>query len=228
MRRSRSSLQALLVALAGLVCAGAWDARPALAQSCSSDAQCGPSAGGYNVCLGDTLIMRRRICVGGQCLEQETGRMNCGGGSIGGTCQGNVFVGGGGSRCDALSGRCAQASAVRQTCTKSCSCVGRTLVISTGICSPGAGCLRTTVRCEIGCTCTGEPRCTQEPTKAPQRNFTPDGATAAKPAPTVNKLPPRMAEPFDPDRPRAVVEPPAPVAKTIWIKSKKKRYKRSR
>ena len=37
------------------------NAGPAAAQSCTTDFQCGPSAGGYNVCLGDTLIMRRRI-----------------------------------------------------------------------------------------------------------------------------------------------------------------------
>ncbi len=229
MRRLGSTVLIPFLLVAGLLLAIGIDSRPAAAQMCSSDAQCGPSAGGYNVCLGDTLIMRRRICVGGQCLEQETGRMNCGGGSIGGTCQGNTYVAGG-SRCDALSGRCTQGSAIRQTCTKSCSCVGRTLVISTGICSPGAGCVRTTLRCKVGCTCTGEPRCTEEPTKAPQRGVAPEGARAsgAKPAPTVNKLPPRMAEPFDPNQPRVLVASPGAVAKSTRIKNKKKRYRRSR
>ena len=156
--------------------------------------------------------------------------MNCGGGSIGGTCQGNTYVAGG-SRCDAMSGRCAQGSAIRQTCTKSCSCVGRTLVISAGACSPGVGCIRTTLRCKVGCTCSGEPRCTEEPTRAPQRGVMPDGAraAAAKFAPRVNKLPPRMAEPFDPNLPRAaVLAPPAPVVKKTRIKNKKQRYRRSR
>ena len=227
---ARAVLASVFVVAFGILLLGVSGADNALAQACSSDAQCGPSAGGYNVCLGDTLIMRRRICVGGQCLEQETGRMNCGGGSIGGTCQGNTYVAGG-SRCDAMSGRCAQGSAIRQTCTKSCSCVGRTLVISTGSCSPGLGCIRTSLRCKVGCTCSGEPRCTEEPTKAPQRGVTPDGARAAtaKPASKVNALPPRMAEPFDPKQPSAaVVAPPAPVVKKTRIKNKKKRYRRSR
>lgn len=226
MRRVVSSVLAPLILLVGLLLAGGMNARPALAQACSSDAQCGPSAGGYNVCLGDTLIMRRRICVAGQCLEQETGRMSCGGGSLGGSCQGNVYVGGGGNRCDALSGRCVQGSAIRQTCTKSCTCVGRTLVISTGVCSPGIGCIRTTLRCKVGCTCAGEPRCTEEPTKASPRGVRPDGANA-KPAPKVNKLPLRMAEPFDPNQPRAAVAPSAPVVKKTRTK-KSKRFGRSR
>lgn len=230
----RAALATLFYVVFSLLFFGVSGVDKALAQACSSDAQCGPSAGGYNVCLGDTLIMRRRICVGGQCLEQETGRMNCGGGSIGGSCQGNTYVAGG-SRCDAMSGRCAQGSAVRQTCTRSCSCVGRTLVISTGSCSPGVGCIRTTLRCKVGCTCAGEPRCTEEPTKAPQGGVTqgaiPGGARVgtAKPAPRVNKLPPRTAEPFDPNQPRAaVLAPPAPVVKKTRIKNKKKRNRRSR
>jgi hypothetical protein len=227
MDRLHSVFIGMLLLVACVLTGTAIDVAPAHAQACSSDAQCGPSAGGYNVCLGDTLIMRRRICVAGQCLEQETGRMSCGGGRLGGTCQGNVYVGGGGNRCDALSGRCVQGSAVRQTCTKSCSCVGRTLVISTGACSPGIGCIRTTMRCKVGCTCSGEARCTEEPTKAPQRGVRADG-TLAKPAPKVNKLPPRMAEPFDPNQPRAaVVVPPAPVVKSTRTK-KKKRSRRLR
>lgn len=197
----------------------------AQAQSCTSDSQCGPSAGGYNVCLGDTLIMRRRMCVGGQCMEQETGRMNCGSGSIGGTCEGNTHVSGG-NRCDALAGRCAQGNVIRQTCNRSCSCVGRTLVISTGTCSPGTGCVRTTVRCKVGCTCSPEPRCTEDPTPRRQKGtaIVPP-FPAAKPAPKVNVLPPRVAEPFDPSSPTATrVRAKAPRSTRL----KKKRIRRSR
>jgi hypothetical protein len=216
------SLLTWLLLLAALIAGAASESGLALAQACSTDAQCGPSAGGYNVCLGDTLIMRRRICVAGQCLEQETGRMTCGGGGIGGTCEGNTYVRGGGG-CDALSGRCTQGSTIRQTCTRSCSCVGRTLVISTGTCSPGVGCVRTTLRCKVGCTCSPEPRCTDEPTKEPQRT----GAIVpgAKPAPSVNTLPPRTAEPFDATAPTPAVVRAKPAAPRITRKKRGKRYR---
>ena len=196
-----------------MVLAGNW---PASAQSCTSDFQCGPSAGGYNVCLGDTLIMRRRICVGGQCLEQETGRLSCGGGSIGGTCRGNVYVTGG-SRCDAAAGRCAQGGSVQIACVKSCSCFGRTLTIATGTCTPGAGCGRTVMRCKVGCTCTGEPRCTEDPQpEPPQRR-------SGVPAPPVeSRLPPRTAEPFEAGPPRASSVRPV-TAKTKQRKSRRVR-----
>ncbi len=191
--------------------------QPALAQPCNSDFQCSPSAGGYNVCLGNTLIMRRRICVGGQCMEQETGRLDCGGGSIGGRCEGNTYVSGG-NRCDALSGRCAQGSAIRIACTKACSCVGRALTISTGTCSAGTGCGRVVMRCQVGCTCAGEPRCTEDPTPAGPRGAgpaTPDAAKlgTARAAPGIGTLPPRIAEPFEPAQTRVLPAQPARVVK---------------
>lgn len=214
-----------LLLLAALFVASPLAGTQAIAQVCSTDAQCGPSAGGYNVCLGDTLVIRQRLCVGGQCLEQETGRVSCGSGRIGGTCMGNVYVGSGGNRCDAMSGRCVQGSAVRETCMRSCSCVGRTLTIGTGTCSTGVGCVRTALVCKVGCTCSPEPRCTDEPTRGQPRAAAP----GAKPAPKVNKLPMRMAEPFDPNAPRAAdsaaVSEPVEAARPI---KKKKRVRRAR
>ena len=135
--------------------------QPASAQTCTSDFQCSPSLIGQNTCLGDTLIMRRSICVAGQCQTQETGRQNCGGGSIG-TCQGNTFVRSG-NRCDAMSGRCVQGGQSAVACVKACSCQGNSLVIATGVCSPGSGCGRAVLRCKTGCTCSPEPRCLEDP-----------------------------------------------------------------
>jgi hypothetical protein len=139
-----------------------------LAQSCVSDFQCADSAAGYNVCLGDMLIMRRRICVAGQCQEQELGRIDCGAGTGAGTCRGNVFVQGAG-RCDALSGRCTAGRTIEIACAKSCTCRQGTLTISTGVCSPGAGCGRTVMRCKQGCTCDPEPRCLVDPASKPRQ-----------------------------------------------------------
>ncbi len=138
---------------------------PASAQMCSTDAQCGPSAGGYNTCLGDTLIVKRRLCVAGRCVEQEISRISCGSGGLSGTCQGNVYIRSGG-RCDALSGRCTAGSPIAMTCVKSCSCRGNRLTVSTGVCSPGSGCGRAVFRCRKGCTCQPEPRCLEDPSPA--------------------------------------------------------------
>ena len=146
--------------LALLLLATAFITAPVVAQPCTIDSQCGASAGGYNTCLGDTLVQKRRICVGGSCQELETGRINCGPGSGLGTCQGNAFVRSG-ARCDAAAGRCAQTGSIQITCVKSCSCVGKTLTNSTGTCTAGSGCGRAVLRCKAGCTCDGEPRCTQ-------------------------------------------------------------------
>jgi len=155
----------LVHGLLALLVAAVAGGSPVSGQQCLSDFQCGPDARGYNTCLGDTLIMRQRLCLMGRCVEQETGRINCRVGSpaIGGTCQGNVFIASGGNACDALAGRCTQGSTIRISCTRSCNCVGRTLTISTGICSPGSGCGRVVLRCKTGCTCADEPRCTDEP-----------------------------------------------------------------
>lgn len=160
--KRRSIVLVLLAALA-------WLAAPiaATAQPCTTDLQCAPYAGGINQCLGDTLIQLRSICVAGSCQTTETGRLNCNPTGGVGTCVGNTFVQSG-ARCDALAGRCAQGGNTRITCVKSCSCRGNTLVVSTGICSPGAGCGRAVFRCRKGCTCDPEARCLEDPPSSPR------------------------------------------------------------
>ena len=148
-------LAALLAVLLGI-------AAPAQAQRCTADAQCSPYVAGINQCLGDTLILRRSICVGGYCQTTETSRVNCNAAGNAGSCVGNTFVRSGG-RCDALSGRCAPGGNSQVTCVKSCSCRGNRLVIATGVCSPGAGCGQAAYQCKTGCTCSPEPRCLEDP-----------------------------------------------------------------
>lgn len=134
----------------------------ARAQPCASDVQCQLPGVSNAMCIGDTLVTRRSICVGGQCQTQEM-RQNCSaGGPIGGTCQGNVFIRSGGG-CDGLSGRCGSGIATREVCQENCSCRGNRLVVSTGQCSPGLGCGRAVVQCKSGCTCSPEPRCLEDP-----------------------------------------------------------------
>jgi hypothetical protein len=133
---------------------------PAPAQGCRTDFDCN-LIGGNNRCLGDTLIMVRRLCLGGSCQEMQTGSINCNPGSGVGTCQGNTYVRSGG-RCDALSGRCTQSGSIMISCVKSCSCQGNRLAISTGTCTVG-GCGRAVVQCKTGCTCSPEPRCLEDP-----------------------------------------------------------------
>ena len=174
---------------------------PAAAQQCSSDFQCSPSAGSINVCLGDTLIQKQRRCVAGGCQETEVGRISCGTGG-GGTCQGNTFIRAGG-RCDALSGRCVQGGGFAVACLKSCSCVGGTLTISTGTCSPGVGCGRSVQRCKVGCTCAGEPRCTKDP-QPPSTALTPPRPALVRPP---SRLPIKIAEPFEPGPPPRATAP---------------------
>lgn len=165
---SNLRLDPLLAVLLAAFCmwtAAMWQANPAGAQACTTDFQCGPSAGGYNRCLGDTLITVRRLCVAGQCREQELSRINCNLGGGAGVCQGNVFVRSGG-RCDALSGRCTSGGTTQIACVKSCSCRGNRLTISTGACTPGLGCGTAVLRCRKGCTCSPEPRCLEDPKPA--------------------------------------------------------------
>jgi hypothetical protein len=141
---------------------------PANAQSCTTDFQCGYPPGGINSCLGDTLITRRGICSGGYCQYTEAGRQNCNPGGGAGTCTGDTFVRSGG-RCDALSGRCTSGGASQITCVKTCACRGNRLVISTGMCTPGAGCGVAAFQCKTGCTCSPEPRCLEDPEPKPKR-----------------------------------------------------------
>jgi hypothetical protein len=132
---------------------------PAGAQSCRTDFDCN-LIGGNNRCLGDTLILVRRLCLGGTCQEQQTGSINCNPSGGAGSCAGNTFVRSGG-RCDALAGRCIQGASISVTCVRSCSCQGNRLAISTGACSVG-GCVRAVVQCNTGCTCSPEPRCLED------------------------------------------------------------------
>jgi hypothetical protein len=135
----------------------------ALAQSCSADVHCQSGLLTNNVCIGDTLVVKRRLCVGGQCQEQEVRREPCRtSGSID-RCVGNVHERDGGS-CDALAGRCVQ-RLERQLCTKFCSCRNKLLIVATGQCVPGLGCSRAILKCEGGCTCTPQPMCLDAPAK---------------------------------------------------------------
>lgn len=208
-RRQRTAAFATLV----FTMIGIASLMPAFAQSCTSDFQCGPSAGGYNTCLGDTLITKRRICSGGQCQEQITGSVSCGGGGGFGTCQGNMFVRSG-SRCDASLGRCIQSGGIQIACVKTCSCQGNSLVISTGTCTPGAGCGRAAFRCKTGCTCAPEPRCLEDP--APALNKAAPGKATAGQAPVI--VPPVATPPI---ATRAVAAP----AKPLRRKKKKRKYR---
>ncbi len=216
----------LLVLLVSLALSAALSSGPAHAQSCTTDFQCDSNPSGTNVCLGDTLVLRRRLCLSGQCVEQEMGRVNCGGGDIGGTCRGNTFVRSGNS-CDAAAGRCAQGSGIAIACVKSCSCTGRTLTISTGLCTPGSGCGRVVMRCKVGCTCAGEPRCTEDPpvkgTEAPDDPQAAEVAKALAAARAANELPPRWAEPFEAETPPRTAVKRATTRSQISNRKKRRR-----
>lgn len=176
----------LAVVLVSTLCASCLFASwPAAAQSCTSDFQCSPSLISQNTCLGDTLVMRRSICVAGTCQTQEMGRTSCGGGSVG-SCQGNTFVRSGG-RCDALAGRCVQGGQSAVACVKACSCQGNSLAIATGTCSPGAGCGRAVLRCKAGCTCSPEPRCLEDPEPKAKAKKAPAKAEKGKAPETADK-----------------------------------------
>jgi hypothetical protein len=107
--------------------------------------------------VGDTLVVKRSVCAG-TCREIEERRQNCGSRTIGSvTCQGNVANRGGGG-CNSSLGTCENRNE-REVCVPSCACRGKRLVVSTGMCIPGAGCGRTVQLCTNGCSCTPEPRC---------------------------------------------------------------------
>ncbi len=200
-------VSAILVTLAALV-AGT----PLSAQGCVSDSQCGAGASSANACLGDTLVMRRRSCQGGRCVEQEAGRMKCGPGS----------------RCDALAGTCTSGGVPPPSgrgatipggglrasgCIPSCTCRGNTLVIGTGTLGPGGRCFQSVQRCQKGCSCSPEPRCGEDVRPRPRAAasqfeeerraamHSPAAIAAAAAARTsreeAGRLPARSAEPFE-------------------------------
>jgi hypothetical protein len=129
----------------------------ASAQSCSADSQC-PNAGRSTFqCIGDTLIVRRSVC-SGTCREIEERRQNCGPRVIGTvTCSGNIATRTEGG-CNPSLGTCDN-RLDREVCVPACSCRGKRLTVATGTCVAGAGCARSVVQCENGCTCSPEPRC---------------------------------------------------------------------
>jgi hypothetical protein len=141
--------------LAGLF--GALLTAPAHAQLCTSDLQCPGSGRGIATCNGDTLVIKRSLCVG-SCQERVERSETCAPRAAQAiSCSGNIAVRTGGG-CDASLQRCSTRMD-RDVCVKSCACVGKKLIVSTGMCVSGVGCARSVVQCNSGCTCSGEPRC---------------------------------------------------------------------
>ncbi len=146
----------LLAAAALIVTLCLWPAA-ASAQRCSADSQCANGGRSSFQCIGDTLIVRRSIC-SGTCREIEERRQNCGPRVIGTvTCQGNIATRTEGG-CNPALGTCDNRTD-REVCVPACSCRGKRLTVATGTCIAGAGCARSVVQCENGCTCSPEPRC---------------------------------------------------------------------
>jgi len=73
------------------------------------------------------------------------------------TCQGNIATRTEGG-CNPALGTCDN-RLDREVCVPACSCRGKRLTVATGTCVTGAGCARSVVQCENGCTCSPEPRC---------------------------------------------------------------------
>ena len=196
-------------------------ATPVSAQNCVSDSQCGAGSSSANTCLGDTLVMRRRSCQGGRCVEQDAGRTSCGPGS----------------RCDALAGRCVSSGiaptpgrgatipggGIRSSgCIPSCTCRGNTLVIGTGTLGPGGRCFQSVQRCQKGCSCEPEPRCGEDARPRPRASAaqveaerraalrSPAAISAAAAARAsreeAGRLPTRTTEPFE-AAPRRIAGP---------------------
>jgi hypothetical protein len=159
--RLRAHLSKLLVSLVLLFCAILmliFGAAPAHAQSCTIDAQCAGGGRSVAMCVGDMLVVKSARCIGGSCQEREERRQNCGSGASQAiSCQGSIAVRSGGG-CDPIGQTCS-ARTDRDVCVKSCACVKNRLIVSTGQCVSGAGCARTSIQCQNGCTCSGEPRC---------------------------------------------------------------------
>jgi hypothetical protein len=132
-------------------------ATPVFAQLCTSDLQCPGSGRSTASCSGDTLIIKRSLCVG-SCQERVERSEACAPRAAQAiTCSGTIAVRTEGG-CDASLQRCSP-RLDRDVCVKSCACVGKKLLVSTGTCVSGVGCARSVVQCQSGCTCSGEPRC---------------------------------------------------------------------
>ena len=129
----------------------------AVAQPCSADVQCqrlGPAT--QAVCSGDTLVVRRSYCQGGQCRDVEEVREVCGSRSTASCTAGGVARTT--SRCDGLLARCVTRTDI-EPCYPSCTCRGKRLTVSSGTCLSALGCQRSTLTCAKGCTCDPEPKC---------------------------------------------------------------------
>jgi hypothetical protein len=132
-------------------------AGPAQAQTCSADVQCANGGRSMAYCSGDTLIVKRSQC-NGTCQEREERRETCAPRVLGAvSCAGNIATRTTGG-CDSSAQRC-NTRQDREVCVKSCACVGKRLIVSTGQCLTGAGCARSVVQCKNGCTCGPEPQC---------------------------------------------------------------------
>ena len=132
------------------------------AQTCTTDEQCQKGPGPNAECVGDILVFKRSVCLGGACREVEDRRENCGAAEAS-RCRGAAFEQTA-SRCDAVLGRCEQ-RIERELCLESCDCRDNTVYMSTGKCSQTLGCTRVTMKCEHGCTCSPEPKCLDAPSK---------------------------------------------------------------
>jgi hypothetical protein len=132
------------------------------AQACTSDEQCQQAQRPAAECVGDILVFKRYVCLGGTCRDIEERRENCGAAESS-RCRGAAFEHTS-RRCDAVLGRCEQ-RIERELCLESCDCRDNTLYMSSGQCSPTLGCTRVSMKCEHGCTCSPEPKCLDAPTK---------------------------------------------------------------
>ena len=145
------------LAVCAVIAASVVLSRAAVSQPCSADVQCqrlGPAT--QAVCSGDTLVVRRSYCQGGQCRDVEEVREVCGARSTSSCTAGGVARTT--SRCDGLLGRCVTRTDIAP-CYPSCSCRGKRLTVSTGTCLSALGCQRSTLTCARGCTCDPEPKC---------------------------------------------------------------------
>jgi hypothetical protein len=131
------------------------------AQACTSDEQCQQGQRPKTECIGDILIFKRSVCLGGACRDIEERRENCGAAEAS-RCRGAAFEQTS-RRCDAALGRCEQ-RIERELCLASCECRDNTLYMSTGQCS-SLGCTRVSMKCEHGCVCEPEPKCAEAPAK---------------------------------------------------------------
>jgi hypothetical protein len=151
-------MAAILVLVVSLLLPGV----PVEAQPCTADEQCRSGLDPNAQCIGDTLVVKRNVCLGGTCREIEERREDCRAQEAS-RCRGAAFEQTS-SRCDALQARCVQI-VEREVCMKSCDCRDKTLSVSAGQCLANLGCNRLSMQCEHGCTCTPEPKCLDAPAK---------------------------------------------------------------